>query len=138
MKQGYAFVFMENGQREAVRAFDGYQLFGRRLKVELARGDGVIKKREDQRRREAQARPCDTLFVVNFDPITTQNRDLERVFGRYGDIKRVSFKTSLKMFCEIDILLQVELKRNFAFVQFTAAEDASKALEALNGYKVQH
>jgi len=80
---------MESGQRDAVRAFDGYQLFGRRLKVELARGDGLIKKREDQRRSDAQTRPCETLFVVNFDPIMTQHRDLAKLFDQYGEIRRV-------------------------------------------------
>lgn len=90
---------MDSGHRDAVRTFDGYQLFGRRLKVELAKGDGLIKKREDQRRREAQNRPCETLFVVNFDPNTTQHRDLLKLFEPYGGIKRVrSFLHSPRFF----------------------------------------
>lgn len=44
MKQGYAFVFLENGHHRAVRELDG-SLHGRkRLRVELARGDGLIKR----------------------------------------------------------------------------------------------
>jgi arginine/serine-rich splicing factor 4/5/6 len=110
MKQGYAFVFLENGHHRAVRELDG-SLHGRkRLRVELARGDGLIKKfvpqhcrtilhdltsgvygsrREDERRRDAARRPSETLFVVNFDAISTRARDLEDLFSPYGRIVRV-------------------------------------------------
>eukprot|EP01087_Luapelamoeba_hula_P020876 TRINITY_DN71_c0_g1_i1.p1 TRINITY_DN71_c0_g1~~TRINITY_DN71_c0_g1_i1.p1 ORF type:complete len:375 (+),score=38.33 TRINITY_DN71_c0_g1_i1:174-1298(+) len=118
LKQGYAFIFMESGHKECIREFDNYPFFDRRLKVELARGDGVIKRREDERRREASERPSDTLFVVNFDHERTHPREIERVFQPYGEVTRV------------------ELKRNFAFVQFAKVEDAKRALDNLNGYKL--
>lgn len=67
------------------------------------------------RRSPTGARPTKTLFVINFDPINTRIRDLERHFDKYG---RVS---------------NVRIKKNFAFVQFEVQEDATKALEGTNG-----
>ncbi len=57
-------------------------------------------------------RPTKTLFVINFDPIRTRERDISRHFEPYGDV------------------LSVRIRRNFAFVQFATQEDATKALEA--------
>lgn len=51
------------------------------------------------------------MFVINFDPIRTRIRDIERHFEPYGNV------------------LHVRIRRNFAFVQFETQEDATKALE---------
>lgn len=59
-------------------------------------------------------KPTKTLFVINFDPINTRTRDLERHFEPYGKISNV------------------RIRRNFAFIHFEDQEDASKALEATN------
>lgn len=59
-------------------------------------------------------RPTKTLFVINFDPINTRMRDLERHFEPYGKISNV------------------RIRRNFAFIHFELQEDATKALEATN------
>ena len=59
-------------------------------------------------------RPTKTLFVINFDPVRTRVRDLERHFEPYGKV------------------LSVRIRRNFAFVQFETQEDATKALECTN------
>lgn len=59
----------------------------------------------------ANQRPTRSLFVINFDPIRTRVRDIERHFEPYGKI------------------LNVRIRRNFAFVQFENQEDATKALE---------
>lgn len=56
-------------------------------------------------------RPTKTLFVINFDPIRTKERDIERHFEPYGKV------------------LNVRMRRNFAFVQFATQEDATKALD---------
>lgn len=56
-------------------------------------------------------RPTKTLFVINFDPKRTTDRDIERHFELYGRV------------------LNVRIRRNFAFVQFDTQEDATKALE---------
>jgi len=52
--------------------------------------------------------------VVNFDPETTQERDLEKHFSSYGSLKRV------------------QVKRNFGFVQFESLDDAIAARNGLS------
>ncbi|KAF8413349.1 hypothetical protein HHK36_001328 [Tetracentron sinense] len=59
----------------------------------------------------ANQRPTKTLFVINFDPIHTRIRDIEKHFEPYGKV------------------LHVRIRRNFAFVQFENQVDATKALE---------
>ena len=59
-------------------------------------------------------RPTKTLFVINFDPIRTRERDIKRHFEPYGNV------------------LHVQIRSNFAFVQFETHEDATKALDATN------
>lgn len=53
--------------------------------------------REDQRRKAVA--PNTTLFVVNFDPLETDERDMRDYFGKFGDLDRV------------------QIKKNFAFIQ---------------------
>lgn len=65
----------------------------------------------DDSRLSANQRPTKTLFVINFDPLRTRVRDIERHFEPYGKV------------------LHVRIRRNFAFVQFETQEDATKALE---------
>lgn len=65
----------------------------------------------DGSRSVANQKPTKTLFVINFDPIDTRIRDIERHFEPYGKV------------------LHVRIRRNFAFVQFETQEEATKALE---------
>ena len=51
---------------------------------------------------------------MNFDPKTTQERDLEKHFFSYGRLKRV------------------QVKRNFGFVQFESLDDAIAARNGLS------
>eukprot|EP01103_Thecamoeba_quadrilineata_P011379 TRINITY_DN2703_c0_g1_i2.p1 TRINITY_DN2703_c0_g1~~TRINITY_DN2703_c0_g1_i2.p1 ORF type:complete len:186 (-),score=39.39 TRINITY_DN2703_c0_g1_i2:483-1040(-) len=118
LKSGFAFVFLKDGWDEAIKQLDGVDLDNRRIKVEFARGDGHIKRREDERRRDAQSTPSNTLFVVNFDPVRTRTRDIEKHFERFGR------------------LLRIEVRRNFAFVQFETVDEAADAKNALNGKQI--
>ncbi|KAF2617002.1 hypothetical protein F2Q68_00040385 [Brassica cretica] len=63
-------------------------------------------------------RPSKTLFVINFDADNTRTRDLERHFEPYGKI------------------VNVRIRRNFAFVQYEEQEDATRALDATNNSKL--
>ncbi|KAK7292837.1 hypothetical protein RJT34_15691 [Clitoria ternatea] len=118
MKSGFAFVYYEDERdaEEAIRALDNVP-FGhekRRLSVEWARG-------ERGRHRDgtkSNQRPTKTLFVINFDPIRTRVRDIEKHFEPYGKV------------------IHVRIRRNFAFVQFETQEDATKALECTNMSKI--
>lgn len=84
--------------------------------MEWARGERG-KPREGSRSM-ANQRPTKTLFVINFDPIRTRVRDIERHFEPYGKV------------------LHVRIRRNFAFVQFETQEDATKALECTHMSKI--
>ncbi|KAJ3706629.1 hypothetical protein LUZ61_010334 [Rhynchospora tenuis] len=119
MKSGYAFVYFfdERDADDAIRALDNTP-FGsgrRRLTVEWSkqgeRGPGRDKP-------PANTKPTKTLFVIHFDPVNTRVRDVERHFEPYGKI------------------LNVRIRRNFAFVQFETQEEATKALEATHNSKL--
>lgn len=75
----------------------------------LVQGDGDVKRREDLRRR--QTKPTTTLFVVNFDVENTVERDLERHFEQFGKLTRV------------------QIKRNYAFIQYDDVESATAAVD---------
>lgn len=122
MKQGFAFVYMddERDAEDAIRGLDRRE-FGiklRRLRVEWMKQERGGGRSVSSRRSSANLRPTKTLFVINFDPITTRTRDLERHFEPYGKV------------------LNVRIRRNFAFIQFESQEDATKALEATNSSKL--
>lgn len=71
-----------------------------------------MKAREEERK---NTKPNKTLFVVNFDPINTRTRDLERHFESYGKLERV------------------QIRKNFAFVQFETVDEAIAAVKGTNG-----
>ncbi|KAK4267031.1 hypothetical protein QN277_023876 [Acacia crassicarpa] len=115
---GFAFVYYEDERdaEDAIRALDNFP-FGydkRRLSVEWARGERG-RHRDGSR---ANQKPTKTLFVINFDPIRTRIRDIEKHFEPYGKV------------------LHVRIRRNFAFVQFETQEDATKALECTHMSKI--
>ena len=86
------------------------------IRAEFARGDGRVKRKEDDRRRNIQ--PSETLFVVNFHEETTKREDLQMLFEPYGE------------------LVRIDMKRNYAFVQFRTIDEATRALNATNGGKL--
>ncbi|KAK4786677.1 hypothetical protein SAY86_010510 [Trapa natans] len=120
MKSGFAFVYFEDERdaADAIRGLDnapfGYDK--RRLSVEWAKGErGRVR---DGSGLTVNKRPTRTLFVINFDPLQTRVRDIERHFEPYGKI------------------LNVRIRRNFAFVQFETQDDATKALECTHMSKL--
>ena len=88
----------------------------KQLRAEIARGDGRIKRKEDVRRQNIQ--PNETLFVVNFHEETTRKEDLEMLFSPYGE------------------LVRIDMKKNYAFVQFANVDQARTAKDATNGGKL--
>lgn len=72
------------------------------------------RKPDTSRKPAANTRPSRTLFVINFDPINTRPRDIERYFEHYGKVSNV------------------RIRKNFAFVQYELQDDATRALEATN------
>ncbi|KAE8664008.1 Serine/arginine-rich splicing factor RS40 [Hibiscus syriacus] len=114
----------ERDAEDAIRGLDRTEFGhkGRRLRVELTKHERGIRRPEGggggSRRSAANTRPSKTLFVINFDPYYTRTRDLERHFESYGKI------------------VNVRIKRNFAFVQYDSQDDAIRALEATNMSKL--
>ncbi|CAO2041261.1 unnamed protein product [Urochloa humidicola] len=119
LKTGFAFVYMEDERdaEDAINRLDGIDFGrkGRRIRVEWTKEDRSAGRKGSSRRSPTSARPTKTLFVINFDPINTRIRDLERHFDKYGRVANV------------------RIKKNFAFVQFEVQEDATRALEGTNG-----
>ncbi|CAN8286041.1 unnamed protein product [Cochlearia groenlandica] len=119
IKSGYAFVYFEDERdaEDAIRGIDntpfGYEK--RKLSVEWAKGE---RGKPRDGKTGSNRRPTKTLFVINFDPIRTKERDIERHFEPYGKV------------------LNVRIRRNFAFVQFETQEDATKALECTQNSKI--
>merc|ERR1712176_656719 len=62
--------------------------------------------------------PNATLFVVNFHEETTKREDLHMLFSPYGE------------------LVRIDMKKNYAFVQFANTDQAQRAKEATNGGKL--
>ncbi|XP_009139275.1 serine/arginine-rich splicing factor RS40 isoform X1 [Brassica rapa] len=126
MKAGFAFVYMENERDadDAIRGLDRIEFGrkGRRLRVEWTKGERGGDRRSGggggSRRSSSSMRPSKTLFVINFDADNTRTRDLERHFESYGKI------------------VNVRIRRNFAFIQYEEQEDATRALEATNNSKL--
>ncbi|KAK6918174.1 RNA recognition motif domain [Dillenia turbinata] len=119
MKSGFAFVYFEDERdaEDAIRGLDNIP-FGydrRKLSVEWAKGERGSRHRDGS---GANQRPTKTLFVINFDPVHTRTRDIERHFEPYGKV------------------LHVRIRRNFAFVQFETQEDATKALQCTHMSKL--
>ncbi|KAK8926615.1 Arginine/serine-rich-splicing factor RSP31 [Platanthera zijinensis] len=120
MKSGFAFVYFEDERdaEDAIRCLDNAP-FGhskRRLSVEWSRGERG--RYRESSRGMGNTRPTKTLFVINFDPISTRTRDIERHFEPFGKVNNV------------------RIRRNFAFVQFDSQEEATKALECTNMSKL--
>nr|XP_043634812.1 serine/arginine-rich splicing factor RS40-like isoform X2 [Erigeron canadensis] len=122
MKSGFAFVYMEDERdaEDAIRALDRYEFGrkGRRLRVEWTKQERNVRQPVSSKRSSSNSRPSKTLFVINFDPYNTRTRDLERHFDSFGKI------------------LNIRIRRNFAFIQYELQEDATKALESRNMSKL--
>ncbi|GFZ15304.1 arginine/serine-rich splicing factor 35 [Actinidia rufa] len=122
MKSGFAFVYMddERDAEDAIRGLDrmDFGRKGRRLRVEWTNQERGPRRPESTKKSSTNTRPSKTLFVINFDPYNTRTRDLERHFDPYGKI------------------LNVRIRRNFAFIQYESQEDAIKALDATNMSKL--
>lgn len=126
LKRGFCFVFLKDAENQDekdraeayVSRINGMEVpnVSKSLRAEFARGDGRTKRKEDERRKNIQ--PSETLFVVNFHEETTKREDLQMLFEPFGE------------------LVRIDMKRNYAFVQYNTVEEAKKAKEQTNGGKL--
>jgi len=112
---GFAFVYMEDDRdaEDAIRKLHDRE-FGykrRPLKVQWA------KQAEADRKKAVE--PSATIFVVNFDVQRVTERDLLAHFDYYGPIRRI------------------EIRKNYAFIQYDSIKDAVRALESENGRQLK-
>lgn len=116
MKSGFAFVYMEDERdaEDAIQGLDRSEFGRRRLRVEWTKQDRGGRQSGSSRRSSTNTRPTKTLFVINFDQTNTRPGDLEKHFEPHGKI------------------LNVRIRKNFAFIQFESQEDATRALDATN------
>lgn len=110
----------ERDAEDAIQGLDRIEFGrkGRRLRVEWSKEERNRKPEGGSRKSSSSFRVSKTLFVINFDPYNTRTRDLERHFDPYGNI------------------LNIRVRRNFAFIQFETQEDATRALDATNMSKL--
>ncbi|XP_062217045.1 serine/arginine-rich splicing factor RS31-like isoform X2 [Phragmites australis] len=80
-----------------------------RLSVEWSRQVEPVPRSRD--RPTGDVKLTRTLFIINFDPIRTRIRDIERHFEPYGKITNI------------------RIRRTFAFVQYETQEEASTAVK---------
>jgi len=122
MKSGFAFIYMEDDRdaKDAIRGLDriDFGRKGRRLRVEWTKEDRSVRRPSNPKRSSGNSRPSKTLFVINFDPYSTRTRDLEKHFDPHGKV------------------LNVRIRKNFAFIEFETQEDATRALEATDSSKL--
>jgi len=119
LKKGFAFVFMRRDQdaQYMVNKLDGSRLLGARVRVEWAKGAVDTSRRETERKAAAMSCPTSTLFMVNFDEDRIDDKEIRDFFRDY-DVRAVS------------------IRKNFAFIEFSAVGEARAALEALNGTRL--
>lgn len=68
MKSGFAFarVADADAKNRALDSLDKSSFDGRTVSIQMARGDGHIKNREAERKKNAVA--TETIFIVNYEP----------------------------------------------------------------------
>ncbi|XP_041996284.1 serine/arginine-rich splicing factor RS31-like isoform X2 [Salvia splendens] len=88
---------------------------GRRLHVDWGTDTGEHRHHDGS---ESNARPNKTLFVIHYDPVRTRDRDIKSHFEHYGKV------------------LNVTMRRNYAFVDFATQEDATEALKRTHRSKI--
>lgn len=112
LRRGFCFVWVKGDARGAKEALNNtpFGISKRTLKVRW--GESGKEKVFNN-----NPEPCETLFIANFDPFTT-NKDVEDLFSKYGHVVRVS------------------LKRNFGFVSFSDVKEATDAVRNLDGSRV--
>jgi 5'-3' exoribonuclease 2 len=110
--KGYALLsFVEDSSIEKALALTGTVLRGRELKV-------AMKKLNEKKKREWKE-----IYVGNF-PLQTTRKDLTDVFGKYGEINKIS-------------LPENEPHKGFCFIEFKTCEAYEACLDSLKDTEIK-
>ena len=116
MKMNFAFVHcnFSNTTKDVVADLKGYKLkCGRVLSIEMAKGDGEVKRREDERKKKQIA--STTLFVVGFDTTQVSEKDISNAFRVVAPVQKIM------------------IRKSFCFARFKSVEDATKVMLEFHG-----
>lgn len=107
-KEDYAFIEFADSQfaTQAVKEMNNYSMNGTKIVVEVARPKD-----------EAKDLKTNRLYIGKIGP-QIKKQDLVVTFGGYGE------------------LLDILMKDDYAFVEYTTTHAASKALTAMNGARL--
>ncbi|MCO5595000.1 hypothetical protein L7F22_049037 [Adiantum nelumboides] len=119
--KGYGFVQFEQEEAatNAIQNANGMTIYGRQIFV-----GPFMKKEEREREATASATKFNNVYVKHFTDATT-DEDLYRVFGEFGSI------TSAVVMRDT-----TGNSKGFGFVNFENSDDAARAVERLNGKKI--
>ncbi|KAF2498607.1 hypothetical protein BU16DRAFT_425889, partial [Lophium mytilinum] len=129
--KGFGYVEFASGAsaKAALEALNGTELDGRNLNVDYSTPRSTENKSFADRSNDRSKRfgdqkgaPANTLFVGNISFEAT-NDMISEYFSEYGTITRVSLPTDQ----------ETGNAKGFGYVDFTTVEEATAALEALNG-----
>ena len=118
-KIAFAFVHcnLTEDLKGIVLAMKNYTLeCGRVLLIEFAKGDGEIKRREDDRKKTQVASA--TLFIVGFNTAKVSEAEVSKAFSHVATVQKVM------------------IRKSFCFVRFNSVADATKVMEQLHGTEV--
>lgn len=130
--RGYGYVDFENkaAADKALSEMQGKEIDGRPINLDLstgkpksanAPGDDRAKKFGDSR-----SAPSDTLFVGNLS-FNAERNNLMEAFSAYGTV----------MTCRIPTHPDTQQPKGFGYVQFASVDEATAALEGLNGQYIE-
>ena len=116
MKMNFAFIHcnFSDTLKEIVADMKGHKLkCGRVLSIEMAKGDGEVKRREDERKKNQAA--STTLFVVGFDTTQVSEKDISNAFSAVAPVQKVM------------------IRKSFCFARFKSIEDATTVMMEFHG-----
>ncbi|KAH7379306.1 hypothetical protein DE146DRAFT_311211 [Phaeosphaeria sp. MPI-PUGE-AT-0046c] len=127
--KGFGYVEFANSAdaAKAKAEMHEYELDGRPLNVDFS----TPREKPDQSARankygDKRSAPANTLFLGNLSFECT-NEGIQEIFAEYGNITRVSLPTDR----------DTGSLKGFGYVDFSSTEEATAALEALNGQDVE-
>jgi len=129
--KGFGYVEFANAA-DAAKAhaqMNGYELDGRPLNVDFSTPREKPANNSNDRANkygDKRSAPANTLFLGNLS-FDCSNEGIQEIFAEYGSITRVSLPTDR----------DTGALKGFGYVDFTTTEEATAALEALNGQEVE-